>query len=275
MLAEDKLKIKINGKEICTSCKSLFQLKAECGLAPDNLVVILNGFQTTEDLPTSEGDEIVFIEKGRMPDRDDFEVMLSARHTPHVYEKVKQARVALAGLGGLGSTIAIALARTGVGRLLLIDFDVVEPSNLNRQQYKMKHLGMKKTEALKMEIEEINPFVTVIIDTVRVTEDNVRNLFAEDDIVCEAFDNPEAKAMLVNGLRENYPEMKIVAASGMAGYESGNSITTKRLMKNLYLCGDGQTDARIGRGLMAPRVSICAGHQANMVLRLIMGMEDA
>lgn len=269
------MKIKINGKETTTSCESLFQLKAECGLLSDNLVVILNGFQTAEDLPVNQGDEVVFIEKGKMPDRDEFEVMLSARHTPQVYEKVKQARVALAGLGGLGSTIAIALARTGVGRLHLVDFDVVEPSNLNRQQYKMKHLGMKKTEALKIEIEEINPYVTVIIDTVMIMENNVRHLFAEDDIVCEAFDNPESKALLVNGLRENFPEMKIVAASGMAGYESGNSITTKRIMKNLYLCGDGMTGARIGRGLMAPRVSICAGHQANMVLRLIMGMEDA
>ncbi len=268
------MKIKINGKEENTDCKSLFQLKSERNFLADNSVVILNGYQTAEDLPMKEGDEIIFIEKGKIPDRDEFEAMLNARHTPHVYGKVKQACVAVAGLGGLGSTIAIALARTGVGRLHLVDHDVVEPSNLNRQQYKIKHLGMKKTEALKTELEEINPFITVMIDTVRVSENNVRQLFAEDEIVCEAFDNPDAKALLVNELLENYPEKKIVSASGLAGYESGNSIETKRLMKNLYLCGDGKTDAKVGRGLMAPRVSICAGHQANMVLRLIMGVED-
>lgn len=268
------MKIRINGKDITTKCATLFQLRVERGLAPKDAVVILNGFQTTEDLSVQDGDEVVLIEKGRIPNQDEFESMLCARHTPRVYDKVKKARVALAGLGGLGSTIAVALARTGVGRLHLVDFDVVEPSNLNRQQYRIRHLGMKKTEALRMELEEINPFITVMTDTVRVTEDNLRALFAEDEIVCEAFDKPDAKALLVNGIREHFPQKKIIAASGLAGFDSGNSIVTRRLMTNLYLCGDGSTDARVGRGLMAPRVSICAGHQANMIIRLIMGLED-
>ncbi len=274
MWAVDEMRIKINGKETITSCKSLYSLQTKCRPELDNPVVILNGFQTSEDIAVKDGDEVVFIEKGRMPDRDEFEAMLKARHTPHVYTKVKQARVAVAGLGGLGSNIAIMLARTGVGHLHLVDYDLVEPSNLNRQQYKIKHLGMLKTEALKMEIGEINPFITVTIDTVRVTEENVLQLFANDEIICEAFDNPDAKAMLVNSLLDNCPHKKIVAGSGMAGFESSNTIVTKKFIKNLYLCGDGETDARIGRGLMAPRVSICAGHQANMVLRLLLGIED-
>jgi len=269
------MKIKINGKPTETHSTSLFALQAERGDCGDRQVVILNGFQTFEDLPVQEGDEVVLIEKGRMPERDEFEAMMSARHTPHVHARVKQARVALAGLGGLGSTIAVALARTGVGTLHLVDFDMVEPSNLNRQQYKIKHLGMMKTDALRMELEEINPFIRVLSDTVRVTADNIQKLFAEDEIVCEAFDRPDAKATLVNGLREHFPGKKIVAASGLAGYESGNSITTRKVMKDVYLCGDGVTDARVGRGLMAPRVTLCAGHQATMILRLIMGMEDA
>lgn len=206
--------------------------------------------------------------------QDDFEAMLSARHTSYVHDKVKQAHVAVAGLGGLGSHIALALARTGVGQLHLVDFDVVEPSNLNRQQYRIKHLGMPKTEALRGEIEEINPFIKVAADMVRVTEGNAAQLFAQEEIVCEAFDSPEAKAMLINVLLESCPHKKIVAGSGMAGYESSNAITTKRVMKNLYLCGDGETDAIMGRGIMAPRVSICAGHQANMVIRLILGIAD-
>lgn len=268
------MNIKINGKEKNTCCESLLQLKLNVCPGTDNFVVILNGFQTSEDLPIKDGDEVIFINKGKMPDKDEFETMLSARHTPHVYAKVKQAHVAVAGLGGLGSNIAVSLARTGVGHLHLVDYDVVEPSNLNRQQYKIRHLGMPKTEALKMELEEMNPFITIIIDTVKVTESNVLQLFAQDEIVCEAFDNPEAKALLVNNLLENSPQKKIVAGSGMAGYESSNTIKTKRPMKNLYLCGDGGTNARVGRGLMAPRVSICAGHQANMVLRLILGIDD-
>jgi len=267
------MKVKINGNEKVTCCKNLLQLKTMHCNSADNIVVILNGFQTSDNLQLKDGDEVVLIEKGKMPGRDELEAMISARHTPHVYGKVKQARVAVAGLGGLGSNIAVALARTGVGMLHLVDYDVVEPSNLNRQQYKTKHLGMLKTEALKMELEEINPFIIITIDTVKVTESNVKQLFAQDEIVCEAFDNPDAKALLVNNLLEN-PQKKIVASSGMAGYESSNIIKTKRLMKNLYLCGDGKTDARVGRGLMAPRVSICAGHQANMVLRLILGIED-
>lgn len=199
---------------------------------------------------------------------------MCARHTPRVHEKVKKARVAVAGLGGLGSNITISLARTGVGHLHLIDFDIVEPSNLNRQQYKISHLGMYKTDAIKKEIEEINPYITVTTECVRVTEENAAALFKDDDIICEAFDNPESKSLLVNTILEAFPEKAIVAASGMAGYESGNLIKTRRISKNFYLCGDGVTDAKIGRGLMAPRVSICAGHQANMVLRLIVGEEE-
>ena len=270
------MKIKINGQETITKCKDIYSVKASrFSNNPENLVVILNGFQTPENLQIHDEDEIVFIEKGRMPDQTEFEAMISARHTPRVYEKVKKTRVAVAGLGGLGSNIAIALARTGVGHLHLVDFDVVEPSNLNRQQYKMKHLGMYKTEAMKQELAEINPFISVSIDTVQVTEENAVSLFEKEEIVCEAFDNPDAKSMLVNTLLSRCPSKKIVGGSGMAGFESSNTIQTRRVMKNFYLCGDQQTDARVGRGLMAPRVSVCAGHEANMVLRLLLGEEDA
>ena len=268
------LNIKINGKPVKTNCVTLHNLYKEHYKDEKNIITIFNGFQTMDDYELSENDEVNFIEKGKMPSQDEFESLMCARHTPHVFEKVKEAKVAVAGLGGLGSNIAVSLARTGVGHLHLIDFDIVEPSNLNRQQYKIKHLGLYKTEALKNEIEEINPFIKVTIDTIKVTEENVNVLFEEDDIICEAFDNPLAKAMLVNTVLECYPLKKIVSASGMAGYESSNAIITKKITDNFYLCGDGITGAMVGRGLMAPRVSICAGHQANMVLRLILGIEE-
>lgn len=209
-----------------------------------------------------------------IPEREELESMMAARHTPDVHEKVKKGKVAIAGLGGLGSNIAIILARIGVGQLLLVDYDIVEPSNLNRQSYYISHLGMPKTIALKKQIEEINPFIRVETKDAEVTEDNVKELFCGNDIICEAFDKPEAKSLLVNTALEQLPDIKIIAASGMAGYDSSNLIRTIRPMKNLYICGDLENGAKVGRGLMAPRVQICAGHQANMVLRLVLGIED-
>lgn len=275
MLEEVDMYIKVNGKEMNTKSIHLIQLEKElfCGKTHNTIIRIVNGFQMEEDILLNEGDEITFIEKGVMPSQELLESMMCARHTPKVHEKVKKAHVAIAGLGGLGSHIAIALARTGIGYFHLIDFDEVEPSNLNRQHYKIKHLGMSKTEALRQEIEEINPFIHVQMDTVRVTEENLRELFLTDQYICEAFDKPEAKALLVNGILEQFPEKYIVAASGMAGYSESNTIQTKKITDHFYLCGDQVSEAAQGNGLMAPRVSICAGHQANAILRLILGEE--
>lgn len=264
--------IKVNGKPTQTKVMHLKDLVSEtfCGQPTENIITIVDGFQTSDDFVLKEGNEVVLIPKGTMPSEEVLEVMMCARHTPHVHEKVKQAHVAIAGLGGLGSNIAISLARTGIGHLHLIDFDEVEPSNLNRQQYRMKHLGMPKTQALKLEIEEINPYIVITTDNTRVDDNNIKELFMQDEIICEAFDKPETKALLVNRVLEYFPEKYIVAASGMAGYGSSNRLETKKITSHFYLCGDQVSKAEPGNGLMAPRVAICAGHQANMVLRLIL-----
>ena len=133
---------------------------------------------------------------------------------------------------------------------------------------------MYKTDALKSLLLKINPYLDIYTGCVKVTEENLTKLFCDDLIVCEAFDNPEAKAMLVNGILEHSPEKKLVSATGMAGYGSSNTIRTQKLMKNLYLCGDRETAPTYGNGLMAPRVAICAAHEANMITRLILGEED-
>ncbi len=263
--------IRLNGKPHSIASASLHALVDELGRGGEGLVAILNGYQTAEDLSLAENDEIVLLNKCEPPPEEAMEAMLSARHTPGVYAKAKAARVAVAGLGGLGSHIALALARTGIGQLHLIDFDTVEPSNLNRQQYRLCHLGMPKAHALRDEIAEINPYVCVKTDVLRLTEANAARMLSEDDIVCEAFDAPEEKAMLVNAILANCPEKFVVASSGMAGFGSANMIKTRKAAKRLYICGDGETGARPGRGLMAPRVMVCAGHQANMVLRIILG----
>ena len=206
--------------------------------------------------------------------KEEIQAALEERHSPEKQKKLSEGRVTIAGLGGLGSNVAYALARIGVGHLHLIDFDVVDITNLNRQQYFMEHIGMYKTDALKSLLLKINPYLDIRTDCVKVTEENLKELFEDAQIVCEAFDNPEAKAMLVNGILEHFPEKKLVSASGMAGYGSSNAILTKRLMKNFYLCGDQVTEPTYGNGLMAPRVSICAAHEANMITRLLLGEEE-
>ena len=206
--------------------------------------------------------------------KEEIYTALDERHSPETQKLLSAGNVAIAGLGGLGSNVAYALARIGVGHLHLIDFDVVDITNLNRQQYFMEHIGMYKTDALKSLLLRINPYLDIRTDCVKVTDDNLQELFADATIVCEAFDNPEAKAMLVNGILEYFPEKKLVSATGMAGYGSSNTIRTQRMMKNFYLCGDRVTEPVYGNGLMAPRVAICAAHEANMITRLILGEEE-
>lgn len=237
-------------------------------------IIILNSFVINEDTELSDGDRLILIKKDEMPSRDELENLLVARHTPGVHEKVKKACVGIAGLGGLGSNIAIFLTRLGIGKLILVDFDTVDPSNLNRQQYFIRHIGMKKTEAMKEILEEINPFVELECHCLKLTKENIPECFMEASIIAEAFDNPAAKAEIVNTVLTIMKDKTIVAASGMAGYFSNNIITTKRIKENFYLIGDGENAAKPGSGLMAPRVAIAAAHQANTVLRLILGEKD-
>ena len=207
-------------------------------------------------------------------DRETFHAALVARHGAARQAKFDAARVAVCGLGGLGSNVSIALARAGVGHLHLIDFDRVEPSNLNRQQYAAAQVGLPKAEALRTNLAAINPFCDVVAETVRITPENLAALLANDDIICEAFDRAEAKAMLVSGVLEAFPEKPVVAASGMSGLASANAITTRRVSKRLYLCGDGATDVDDNLGLYGARVLVCAAHQATMILRLIDGTDE-
>ena len=148
------------------------------------------------------------------------------------------------------------------GHLHLVDFDKVEMSNLNRQHYFISHLGMDKTEALKEQLLQINPWLDIKTSCERVTEENIPRLFQNADIICEAFDSPENKAMLVNSCLELFPEKPLVCASGMAGFGRSNAIVTRQVGKNFYLCGDGVSGLKEGQGLAAPRVALCAAHEA-------------
>lgn len=215
--------------------------------------------------------EVADVTDKQFPSREEIEQILIARHGEERFRRFKNSRVAVCGLGGLGSNVAVALARAGVGELHLIDFDEVDLSNIHRQQYVMKQIGMKKTDALRELIEQIAPYTEILTDTVQITEENYVNLLKEDDLICEAFDCPEAKAMLVNSVLETFPEKYIVAASGMAGLSSANTIKTRKITDKFYLCGDETSDIQKGMGLFSSRVMLCGAHEAHMILRILAG----
>ena len=195
---------------------------------------------------------------------------LFKRNVKDIAKKLKKAKVCILGLGGLGSNVAVLLARSGIGYLKLIDFDVVEASNLNRQQYRISHIGMKKTEAIKTIIKEINPFVEIDTLDIKLDRENIYSIVGDIEIVVEAFDRAETKAMAIEELLINKNKI-VVSASGMSGLGSANEIITRKIKDNFYLIGDNYSDYEEYSGIMSTRVMLCAAHQANMVLRLILG----
>ena len=231
--------------------------------------------------------------KTTIPTKEQMQHTLEERHGKELQQAFSNAAVAICGLGGLGSNIAVSLARAGIGKLILIDFARVDISNLHRQQYKPTQIGLYKTEALASNLKEIAPYFEIRCHTTKITENNFQNLLSDTDIICEAFDNPEAKAMLVNGILEHMPKKYLIAASGMAGLYSSNSIKTRRITRHFYLCGDevsevsaNTSDSTSGTnsntheseppcilpqniGLVSSRVMLCAAHQAHMVLRIL------
>ena len=204
-----------------------------------------------------------------IPTKEEWYKALSQRHGEKIQKNISSATVAICGLGGLGSNIAFALARAGIGKLILIDFDSVDITNLHRQQYKANQIGISKTQALRENLLEIAPYVTIETHSVRISENNAEEFLEEADIICEAFDDAECKAMLVNLVIERMPIKYLVTASGMAGFGSVNAIQTRRVSKQFYICGDGTSDVQSEGSLVASRVMLCAAHQAHTVLRIL------
>lgn len=265
-----KISIKLNGLwQAHEEGLSLGDLMAIRKDEPD--ICLHNGFTALPETLLCDGDEVVLITKGTIPEASEMEALMAGRHTPGVHDKLKASKVLIAGLGGLGSNIAMALARIGVGHLRLIDYDVVEPSNLNRQAYRISDLGQKKCHALASQLAQINPYLTYEPINRKLAPDNLAEALADMDLVIEAFDTPSAKAMLVTYVLSQ-TDLKIVSASGMAGLYDPNLITTKKPLNRLYLCGDDTNEAGPMEGLMAPRVLIAAGHQATTACRILLGL---
>ena len=183
-------------------------------------------------------------------------------------EKLKNVVVGIAGLGGLGSTVAVALVRTGVGRLIIADFDKVEKDNLSRQQYFTDQLGKNKTDAMTENLLRINPDVKVEAHKVKLNADNVPKIFAEADVIAECFDKAEEKQMIVQAVLSKM-DIPIVTVSGLAGYGNSNAIQTRRISDRLILVGDCNSGIDSVKVLTAARVGVAACHQANAIIENI------
>lgn len=191
-----------------------------------------------------------------------------AAHDPALLEIWQKSTIGIAGAGGLGSNIAVSLCRAGIGRLIIADFDVINTTNLNRQQFFLDQVGKLKVNALASNLWRINPFCEVIIYPIRISEDNVKQIFGECDILLEAFDLADQKQMLIETWQDIFAERPIIGASGLAGYGRNEFIKVVRF-DNVYLCGDGISELKEGISPIAPRVAIVANMQANLCLELL------
>lgn len=263
------IKVSINGVErtLDKSC-SIGELVADFD------VFVRNGYGITKDSIVEDGDKIIAVKKGKMVSNESLRKMLNARNGEYVTSSLENACVCICGLGGLGSNIACMLARLGVGKLILIDYDIVDLTNLNRQNYFISDIGCYKTEAISKQLKNINPYVQIVTHNLYVDSENILHIIDNCNVVIEAFDNPICKAELVNSILQN-TDKYIIASSGMAGYGSSNEIKTAKYLSRLYVAGDSVTEAREGVSLMSPRVNICAGHMANMALRILLGEFEA
>ena len=190
-----------------------------------------------------------------------------------IKEKLKNSTIGIAGLGGLGSNAAIALARAGIGKLVLVDFDKIEKSNLLRQYYFLDQIGKPKTLALHDNIKKINPNVIIDSYNEKLKKGSMEKRFKNVDVVIEALDNAVTKILFIEEILTKLPNTPIVAASGVAGYGHCDRISTKRL-GNLYLCYDERAPSSDDDVLLAPRVALMGNWEANLALEIILG-EDS
>ncbi|MDY0213080.1 MAG: sulfur carrier protein ThiS adenylyltransferase ThiF [Desulfuromonadaceae bacterium] len=250
---------------------TLHQLRLQTD--PSANMCILNGAEAKADIPLQPGDRVVFICSDHIPNAEEFNTMLKARHGAEVQQTLERSCVGIAGVGGLGSTIAIALARAGIGHLIIADQDVVELSNLQRQQYFLDQIGCPKVVALTATLRRINPGLQLTTHHTRVDSNNLPELFDSAHILVEAFDDASAKAELTQTWLQTFPERPLVAASGVAGFGTANNISTRRPFAHLYLCGDGDSAVEAVGSLCASRVGVTASHQAHAVVRLLLGLD--
>lgn len=180
--------------------------------------------------------------------------------------------VGIAGAGGLGSNCAAALARSGIGTLVIADYDRVELQNLNRQYYFTGQVGLMKTDALRENISIINPEVHVITHQKKLDRQNIPEIFSGCNVIVEAFDNAEMKEMLIETVQIKMSGIPLIVGSGMAGWGRSNEIICRKIDNTLYVCGDESSDVSDNLPPLAPRVAIVANMQANVVVEILMNI---
>ena len=190
-------------------------------------------------------------------------------HDPKIVSKLQNSIIGIAGAGGLGSNIAVSLTRAGIGKLIISDFDKIEPSNLNRPQFFIDQIGTPKVIALLENLKKISRFTEYQVHEIKLNEENIPIIYKDVDILIEAFDKAEMKKTLIETWFMNYPNKPLIAASGLSGWGK-NEILHTRKIDNLYICGDEETNLIEGISPMAPRVGIVANMQANLVLELLL-----
>jgi sulfur carrier protein ThiS adenylyltransferase len=268
-----KISITLNNKKILIEQgKTVFDIK-NC-FVPNGDVIILNTVINPDNSTIlNEDDSLVIFKKGELPDSEDLQTFFLARQSREVTDILKNSKVGVAGLGGLGSVVVENLVRAGVGELVVADFDVVDPSNLNRQRYFVNQIGKFKTDAIYENISKISNMTKVKTVCEKVTKDNCKFIFEGCQVVAECFDSPLAKAELVKGVRKHLPDAYVIAVSGVAGVGSEKEITTKKISDKIFVVGDFKSEVRDGYGLVATRVGIAASIQSHIVVRLLIGEE--
>jgi sulfur carrier protein ThiS adenylyltransferase len=196
-----------------------------------------------------------------------------SKHDPQILPLLRASVVGIAGAGGLGSSVAVSLARAGIGKLIIVDFDRIEISNLNRQQYFWTQVGKVKVRALLENLRKINPFSEYVGYQRRITAKNVKTIFGKADLLIEAFDRAGQKQMLIESWIAHFPDRPIIAASGLSGWGRNQKIRQRRV-GNLYICGDEESEPARGISPMAPRVGIVANMQANLAVELLVKMRQ-
>jgi len=193
---------------------------------------------------------------------------------PGANEKLRTKHVFIAGAGGLGSNVAIALARAGVGTMTIVDFDKVEPSNLNRQQYFRDQVGMMKVEALRMNLARINPELKIVAVAEKITPSNCNDIISADaEIIFECFDRADCKAYLSSFCLRKRKSVPLIVVSGLAGLGDCSSIKVRRGPGNSWIIGDGKTEMNPENGTISSRVAFTAALQAHTGIRIMLGLE--
>jgi sulfur carrier protein ThiS adenylyltransferase len=181
--------------------------------------------------------------------------------------------IGIAGAGGLGSNCAVALTRSGIGRLIIADYDFVEETNLNRQYFFSDQVGMKKTDALMENLRRINPATRAEMHDIRLNPDNIPFTFRDCDLIIEALDSSAMKEMLAETVMDTWPDRPIIFGSGLAGYGKNNDLRERVFSSTVIVCGDGKTESSDDLPPMAPRVAIVAAMQANAAIEILMKMD--